>query len=143
MVNVVGQFWYVGQKADIDFQVRNSVFRSNEAISGGAIEVACSSSNIQTNLTIEDCEFTDNISTTVGGALNLTEDCNTITRISGCTITGNESPKGGAIHARQNDGSKVLVLIENSLIANNSSDTAAIFVDSEYDLTLLKLYRCR
>ncbi len=125
-----------GAKDNIDFQVKNSVFSSNEAISGGAVEVACSSSNLQTNITIEDCAFTDNTSTTVGGALNLTEGCNIVSRISRCTITGNESPKGGAIHTQHQDGSGSTAFLENSLIANNSSDTAAIFLDS-YDLTLL------
>jgi photosystem II stability/assembly factor-like uncharacterized protein len=131
-----GAIWLRGGGNFTDFQVKNSVFRSNEAISGGAVELACSSTNIQTNVTIEYCAFTDNTSTTVGGALNLTEGCNIVSRISGCTFTGNESPKGGAIHAQHQDGSGSTAFLENSLIANNSSDTAAIFADS-YDLTLL------
>lgn len=68
---------------------------------------------------IEDCNITNNISSSMGGAIRF-EECNEVD-VNGCTIRGNEAYyHGGGVFIINNPGQEVL--IRNCLIGYNIAD---------------------
>ena len=84
---------------DSDVFVSNSTFTSNKAKNGGAISIL----NGMANLTVENCSFTSNFASEMGGALEI-DALNTYTTryfalVSNSTFTENSANYGGAIVA--------------------------------------------
>ena len=119
--------------AFMDFVISNSTFIGNEVPgNGGAIAVS-SSSESQTDVTIEGCSFTGNSSDGKGGAIRMRSDPGINTsnyHINRCSFTDNMSTSGGALYIKHQQNSLSEVLIENSLISDNSSDAGTVFVDT-------------
>jgi type IX secretion system substrate protein len=117
--------------SEIDFILSNSTLTDNEGKEGGAIGIY-PQGNGKTDLLIENCEIENNVATTRGGGIQFWQDAGNINvTISKTKILNNQSPKGGAIDAyffNQNlpFPDNVNIVLENTLIAQNSSNEAAI-----------------
>jgi len=76
----------------------NCIFAGNTAVNGGAIDV-----DMDGQLTLTGCAFTDNSATGRGGAVY----CYSFNSLSieDCTFTGNTAEEGGAVHIRAFYGS--------------------------------------
>jgi len=106
-------------------------FRNNEANNGGGLQFFTNENANYASLFVDNCVFDGNKSTSCAGAIYLVPNANNFNTVIGRTkIINNESLFGGAIHSTFNSSDPLAevatIQIENSLIANNSSDDDAI-----------------
>lgn len=133
------------------FTITNSTFENNSAFAGGAIVLpnpyfAPPSGPATPPLTIENCVFTNNSATDVGGAIY--DDAGSLVNIIGSTFIGNKAgSSGGAIQIDDIEpifGGQLTIAkdvnITNSIFLGNSAPQggAVAFVD-HLDLSTLSL----
>lgn len=131
-----------GNGAVIESTITNSIFQSNEASEGGALRL-WSSVESTADFLLENCTIDGNSANQRGGGILINPHTGSHhVTIKHTTLTNNQSPDGGAIEAYLDlsgapfpEGASCL--IENSLIANNSSSNAAISMELFPNLELL------
>lgn len=128
--------------ANLDFILMTSTLIANEAAAGGTLGLQVNQGSVGDFL-VENCTIDGNSASERGGAIILnpnSEDFRATIRHT--HIINNQSPDGAAIESYQSmDGSPfpdgASCLIENSLIAGNSSSNAAISMELFPELELL------
>ncbi len=132
-----------GDNAKIDFTISNCTFNNNEGLEeSGAIGIFCEG-NSQTDVLIENCILDGNKGTSNGGGIQCWPDGDNINlTVSRTRITNNESDQGAAVDVHVfGSGSPfpdhAFVLFENCLIDNNSSQGAAVSLDSIGNTTFI------
>ena len=108
------------------------VFEDNAAQSGGAIQIG-ETFNQPSSVTIQSCSFTDNTTTSRGGAINATggnTSLNPVITISDSSFTGNNSPNynsvGGAFSSEPAD-----VHFQRCLFTQNRADSGgAVYAEN-------------
>lgn len=128
--------------ANLDFILMASTLIANEAAAGGALGLQVNQGSVGDFL-VENCIIDGNSASERGGAIVLNPHSGDYSAtIRRTHIINNQSPDGGAIEAYQSmDGSPfpegASCLVENSLIARNSSSNAAISMELFPGLELL------
>jgi predicted outer membrane repeat protein len=144
--------------ATVSALVKNCSFEGNSAIKGGAIFIKIFKEEFEADVTIKDCNFTDNYASLYGGAIYAKSG---ITKISNCNFVGNKAgTHGGAIasllgtlkisnsYFSQNDAptggglylkSDNLVLSSIDFVKNTASNMGGAVYSKTTKLTLSKL----
>lgn len=127
---------------DFDFYLSNSTFLGNSSTEGGAIGIWTDDGGMA-NFHIENCWLDGNTSTLKAGGIAIYPNTpNFHAAISRTEITNNQSPEGGAIYIFESPNPIPFsegpsCNIENSLITGNTSNNAAISVDSIRNFQLI------
>ena len=118
--------------ASTSITIKDTTFHSNEsATTAGAIYVR----NLK-NLTIEDCEFTENKAKSgVGGAIN-SGSAATVVDISGSTFTGNTATSGGGAIYTVTDGN-TLKLDDCTITGNTDNYGGGVYITSKNSVVIL------
>lgn len=104
--------------------VKNCLFENNTGIDGAAIYMGVFNTSYTSNVSIIDCNFTNNTVPENGGAIFARYPSATI---DNCRFTDNTASKGGAIYTREGS-----MKINNSVFERNSAEYAgAIAIRSE------------
>ncbi|WP_176521779.1 LamG-like jellyroll fold domain-containing protein [Longimonas halophila] len=131
----------INSNADIDIDIQNAAFTSNEAdFSGGAVRLAATGSNATVTATIANALFADNAAInpdeeSLGGAfrINTVDEGTVSTELINTTFATNSADKGGALYARRADASGEFVNVPggpnevtftNSILWGNTASTS-------------------